>query len=49
VPGMEAAGIADEAGSGVPDRLKVDDAVTCHRPSSGADFRHSWGSSGECR
>jgi hypothetical protein len=26
-PGMEAAGIADEVGSGVPDRLKVRDAV----------------------
>src|SRR6201989_451477 len=27
VPGMEAAGIVDEVGSGVPDRLKVGDAV----------------------
>ena len=27
VPGMETAGIVDEAGSGVPDRLKVGDAV----------------------
>jgi NADPH2:quinone reductase len=27
VPGMEAAGIIDEVGSGVPDRLKVGDAV----------------------
>ena len=27
VPGMEAAGIVDEIGSGVPDRLKVGDAV----------------------
>src|SRR5271155_804168 len=27
VPGMEVAGIADEIGSGVPDRLKVGDAV----------------------
>jgi NADPH:quinone reductase len=27
VPGMEAVGIIDEIGSGVPDRLKVDDAV----------------------
>src|ERR1700734_872720 len=27
VPGMEAAGIVDEVRSGVPDRLKVDDAV----------------------
>src|SRR6202050_531013 len=27
VPGMEAAGIVDELGSGVPDRLKVGDAV----------------------
>ena len=27
VPGMEAAGIVDEVGSGVPDRLKLGDAV----------------------
>ncbi len=27
VPGMEAAGIVDEVGSGVPDRLKIGDAV----------------------
>src|SRR5262249_54966384 len=27
VPGMEAAGIVDEVGSGVPDRLKVGDSV----------------------
>jgi len=27
VPGMEAAGVVDEVGSGVPDRLKVGDAV----------------------
>jgi hypothetical protein len=27
VPGIEAAGIVDEVGSGVPDRLKVGDAV----------------------
>ena len=27
VPGMEAAGIVDEVGSGAPDRLKVGDAV----------------------
>jgi NADPH2:quinone reductase len=27
VPGMEAAGVVDEVGSGVPDRLKLGDAV----------------------
>jgi len=34
VPGMEAAGIVDEVGSGVPDRLKVGDAVISCRKAA---------------
>ena len=38
VPGMEAAGIVDEVGSGVPNRLKAGDAVC---PAS-APMRQKW-------
>jgi NADPH2:quinone reductase len=41
VPGMEAAGIVDEVGSGVPDRLKLGDAVMATLPMNGLTARLS--------